>query len=123
MTRSGGPWTRLEVLPERHAVLLRVGGEIEQATVLVLDWGVRQALPAAAQARAERVLLDLDEVVFLGSAGLAAVIRGHHDAARRGVGLVVVVAADHQVARLLTVGEADQVVEIANSVEQALTGR
>ncbi|GGP87418.1 STAS domain-containing protein [Saccharothrix coeruleofusca] len=121
MTTEGtDPWTRIEVLADGQVVQLRVGGDIDQKTVEVLEKGLAQALVQAESLGARLLAVDLDEVGFLASVGLSVLIRAHNHAVDQKRGMAVILAPEHKLARLLWLTALTQVVNVTDSVEEAL---
>jgi anti-sigma B factor antagonist len=85
------------------AQILAVHGEVDLATVDALRAKLSTALE-----HADKVVLDLREVTFMDTQGLAAVIEAQHKAAERGTRLVIV-RAPERVHRLFEmIGLADR---------------
>lgn len=120
MTEGTDPWTRIEVLADGQVVRLRVGGDIDQKTVEVLEKGLAQGLVQAESLGARLLAVDLEQVGFLASVGLSALIRAHNHAVDQKRTMVVVLAPEHKLARLLWLTALSQVVTVTPSVEQAL---
>ncbi|MBB5953724.1 anti-anti-sigma factor [Saccharothrix tamanrassetensis] len=120
-SEEAGPWTRVETLAEGQAVLVRVGGDIDQSTVAKLDEGLDDGIKQAKGAEALLLVVDLQEVGMLASVGLSSLIRAHHQTRDEGLELVVVVNPDHHLTRLLWTTALTQILTVAGSVEEALT--
>ncbi|KAA5834638.1 STAS domain-containing protein [Saccharopolyspora hirsuta] len=73
--------------PASGVVVVRIGGEIDLATVPRLTELIRQRLTAAAL---RTVVLDLSEVSFASSAAVELLLHVQRRAEHRGVGLLVV---------------------------------
>jgi anti-anti-sigma factor len=67
-------------------VRLCVTGEVDLATSALLAVTIRDAITAG---QVERLVVDLDKVTFLDSAGVAALVAGHRLAAEHGVTYLV----------------------------------
>ncbi|WP_433260056.1 STAS domain-containing protein [Actinosynnema sp. CS-041913] len=115
-----GPWTRVETMAEGQAVLVRVGGIIDQDTVSTLDEGLDNGFAQAKDAGALLLAVDLHEVGLLASVGLSSLIRAHHQAGDQGLELAVVVEPDHQLTRLLWTTALTRILTVVPSVEEAL---
>jgi len=116
-----GPWTRVETAAEGQAVLVKVGGDIDQGTIATLDEGLDEGLARAKDGAAALLAVDLHEVGMLASVGLSSLIRAHNQAREDGVELVVVVDSDHQLTRLLWTTALTRILTVATSVGEALT--
>ncbi|MFC6094495.1 STAS domain-containing protein [Saccharothrix lopnurensis] len=124
MTAVGsGLRTAVEPIDEGRAVLLAIGGEVDQAAVERLDWAFAEGLGTATRAGASLVVADLGEVEYFASVGMTALLHAHERAARSGVELVVVAPARHLVTTLLVMTGLDSVVRLVHSVDAALAGR
>lgn len=92
-----------------------VSGEIDISTdQVILD---EVAIQLAAKPRL--LVLDLTEVIFMGSAGLHVVLSTHKDAAAQGSALAVV-AADGYARHVLTLSGTDRVLRLYRDVPAAL---
>lgn len=117
------PWARVDAVGDGRAIRVQAGGDIDQATVKVLVDGLDDGVRRAAEAGVGVVVLDLDAIDFLASAGLSALIHAHNRLHEAGRELVVVLAEDHKLVRLLWTTALNQVVTVVPSVEAALTRR
>jgi anti-anti-sigma factor len=115
-----GPWTRVELLADAQAVAVRVGGDIDQKTVEVLDKGLDEGLAKAVEAQALLVVVDLQEVGFVASTGLSSLIRVHNATKDKGLELVVVLPDEHRLSRLLWLTALSRILAVTTSVEEAL---
>ncbi|WP_051766798.1 STAS domain-containing protein [Saccharothrix syringae] len=115
-----GPWTRVEPLADGQAVVVRVGGDIDQKTADVLDKGLDEGLAKAVEAGALLVVVDLQEVGFVASTGLSSLIRVHNATRDKGLELVVVLPDEHRLSRLLWLTALSRILTVTTSVEQAL---
>ncbi|MBB5801211.1 hypothetical protein F4560_000979 [Saccharothrix ecbatanensis] len=127
-------WTRVETLPARRAVVVRVWGEVDHLTIesvrSAIDRGfavaaVSHAAPSPAAgpsvvAPIEVLVLDLAQVTFFGSLGLVTLLQAREQAIGRGIRLVVVIPPGHPIRRLTRMTEVDRDLELAASVDQAL---
>ena len=68
-----------------------------------------------------RIVLDLAEVTFLDSAGLAGIRTVHHRARAAG-GDLRLAGADARIARVLAVSELDRVVPVSDTIAAAVEG-
>jgi anti-anti-sigma factor len=64
------------------------------------------------------VLLDLRQVTFMGSAGIALLVNAHHSATRRGVAFAIV-ADNRTVLRPLKTSQVDSVLPLHTTVDAA----
>lgn len=85
--------------PTAGVVVVRIGGEIDLATVPRLTELIRQRLTAAAL---HTVVLDLSEVSFASSAAIELLLHTQRRAEHRGIQLLVV-PGDGAMLRLLTI--------------------
>ncbi|MGH3951810.1 MAG: STAS domain-containing protein [Pseudonocardiaceae bacterium] len=99
-----------------RATVLAVAGEIDMLTAP----RVEEALMLALESRPETLVVDLTDVRFLGSAGLAALIGAQRKAGKQ-IGFRVV-AAGTATSRPLHVTGLDQQFVVYPSREQALNG-
>jgi anti-sigma B factor antagonist len=104
MSPSLGSHPRLRVwIEERPArVEIRVAGELDLATVPQL----RQVLDAHARS-GQTMVIDLREIEFIDSMGLAALVRAHHRAIARGAKLELVPASE-RVHKVFTLTHVDR---------------
>lgn len=111
---------RLAVVEHGAGVtVLEVEGEIDTVTAAPLD----AALQALVR-EGETVVVDLSQVRFLGSHGLAALLEGAEQARRRGGRLVVVPGSDNRaVLRPLTLTGLDRRIEIASGSAREAAAR
>jgi anti-sigma B factor antagonist len=114
---AGGQPLLLQRQTHRFAVIVRVGGEIDLATHMDLRTVLLEACEAAEPP--SPVVLDLSEVDFLASVGLAELLRCHHWANRRCTPLRVV-ASQRRVLRPIQITGLDRTLDIYPSVEAAL---
>lgn len=122
MTATGsGVRTRVDLLDGGRAVLLCVGGEVDQAAVERLDWAFSEGVEAAVRAGAPLLVTDLGEVTYFASVGMTALLHAHERAGRCGVGLVVAAPANHLVTGLLVMVGLDAVIRLVDSVDAALS--
>lgn len=110
------PRTRLERVDEGRAVVLRVDGEIDLATVKVLRAGLADAVAQSVPL----VVVDLEAVGFLGSAGLSALISAHEKATESGCRLVVAVSPTRPAMRTMQVTGLTGLLSVTESVELAI---
>jgi anti-anti-sigma factor len=111
------PQTRLERVDDGRAVVLRVDGEIDLATVDVLRDGLTDALAQ----NVPLVVVDLEAVGFLGSVGLSALIGAHEKATQSGCRLVVAVSATRPAMRTIHVTGLTELLSVTESVESAIS--
>ncbi len=110
------PRARLERVNEGRAVVLRVDGEIDLATVEVLRVGLADAVAQSAPL----VVVDLDAVDFLGSVGLSALISAQEQATESGCRLVVAVSPRRPAMRTIQVTGLTELLSVTESVELAI---
>ncbi|ALG09951.1 STAS domain-containing protein [Kibdelosporangium phytohabitans] len=102
----------------RAAWVLSVAGEIDLSTVDQLDKAVVAAVNEAAGGL---VVLDLTEVTFLSSNGMASLLQGNELAATAGIDVRVVVAASGAVRRALEITGLMEFLAIYPTLSDALT--
>ena len=110
------PRARLERVDEGRAVVLRVDGEIDLATVEVLRVGLAEAVAQSVPL----VVVDLDAVDFLGSVGLSALISAQEKATESGCRLVVAVPPTRPAMRTIQVTGLTELLSVTESVELAI---
>lgn len=78
MSQSNETTTPLNVSTEwdNGRLVLDVAGEIDLVTAPELE----KSLTAAREEKPEAVIVDITQVTFMASAGLAVLVRGHHEA-------------------------------------------
>ena len=117
---QGGDEDRFGIWVERPRVgvaVIRVRGELESATAPRL----RRELASALNDGAECVVVDLAEVTFIDSLGLAALIDGARLTEQGGGGQCFAVTAAHSgVARLLTLTAVDRMIPTYATVDEAV---
>jgi len=79
-------------------------GEIDRPAVPAVFRAIHRALTG----RPHRVVINLDAVIFIESAGLAALVDGYHTAAALGIGFQIGPAGVPTVARVLAVTGLDE---------------
>jgi anti-sigma B factor antagonist len=99
-------------------VLLTVDGEIDTLTAASLEAGLNEAVDAS-RADGSGVVVDLSDVTFLASSGLAVLIGGARRLAELG-GRLRLVAASRVVTRPLQVTGADALFDIHDDVASAV---
>ena len=101
------------------AVVLAVAGEIDLHTaprlLAAVDTGFDQASDGP-------LVIDLTDVSFLGSAGLAALVSARRQAQRRREPLRIVVDHNRPVIRPLEITGLDEVLALYHTVDEALVG-
>ena len=101
-------WTdRCAVVDVRGEVDIRRSGEFQQALLAVLD------------GKPERVVVNLGEVTYMDSAGVASLVKFLSRARRRQVGLRLAALSD-RVRSIFEITRLDGVFEIHSTVEEAL---
>ena len=113
------PYVPLTLSEERRGdtTVLRCAGEIDIATVSVL----RDRLSHIQVEGPAHLVLDLDEVTFMDSLGLGALI-GAHKRARVLRGSLVIVCNSRPILRLFTATALDRVFTIVGSLDEAVAG-
>jgi anti-sigma B factor antagonist len=104
--------------PVPGVLALTVAGEVDTLTAPLLEAGVCELLDEAG-AEPTVLVIDLTDVTFLASSGLAVLIRGANRLAERGAQLRLV-AATRAVTRPLELTGADQLFEVRPSLRAAL---
>jgi anti-anti-sigma factor len=99
------------------AAVVLAAGEVDIATGAQLHDAVLAALRRPDTAR---VVLDINEVTFLGSRGLAALLAGLDEAARLDKSFLVALHHQHPVYRVLEVTGVDKELSRHDTVEEAL---
>ncbi|ONI84280.1 hypothetical protein ALI144C_15765 [Actinosynnema sp. ALI-1.44] len=99
-----------------EAVVLRIAGDIDLATEE--DFG--EALECALDKQAAVLLVDLADVTFLGSAALHVLLQANEQAHRQNRVLRVAHGGSFA-ARVIAVAGLDQVLEVFDDLESALT--
>lgn len=120
---------RVDRVEHDSAVVYRVAGELDTLTAPHLDLAISDGdqhadehageHPGRHPAGVSRVILDLTEVQFLGSAGLSILVEHHASCQRDGIGFGVV-APRHAVRRALEITALDQVIPLYDTVSDAL---
>jgi RNA polymerase sigma-B factor len=106
--------------PSRGALVLRPDGEVDLATVDLLDDVVTAALVDAGRVGSWSVVVDLDRVRFMSAAGVAVLCRGHRRAGADGVAFRLA-GGPPVVRRILGATGASAALEYYESVAAALT--
>ncbi|SER23461.1 STAS domain-containing protein [Actinokineospora terrae] len=112
--------TTQELAGAGRGVVLRVVGEIDLATADAFHEALTAALDDVHARGLTTLVIDLTGTRFLGSAGLAALVRAHRQTSRSSVESVVVAEANSLVMRALTVTGLHEVLTVTDSVEHAL---
>lgn len=102
------------------AVVVAIGGEIDQATAGDVEKGVDQGVTAAVERGVRRLVIQLDEVTFCGSAGLAQLVMADGAATLHGLDLVLVVTPGGMVERVLKLTDLLGMFTIVATRDQAL---
>jgi anti-anti-sigma factor len=108
---------RVDVRRTDHATVLAVRGELDLASSTTLE----QALEEAGGSEPELVVLDLREVEFMDSSGLAVIVKAHHRAENAGHRLGVINGSP-QVKRLLSLTGMDERMTVVGTAEELLGG-
>lgn len=115
---EAGPSLVITVDRSGPAVVAQVKGEIDLATRDEFQAGVDDAMAGDPLA----VVIDVREVGFMGSLGLAVLVQAHQRAEDLGIPFYLVTSADGVIPRLLDIAGLSQVFSAARSVEDALAG-
>jgi anti-sigma B factor antagonist len=107
----------LDVKRDSDIVIVRVGGEIDMLTTPLLGACLTEQL----QTGPRLLVVDMREVGFLGSSGLAALVTAREGASDRDVTLRLV-SANHAVLRPLTATGLAELFDIYADLEAALAG-
>lgn len=108
----------IERVVDNHSVVVRVAGEVDLTNASLLDAQLR--LAEAVVVPPAPVVLDLEAVSFIGSAGLNTLIVHHLRCAELGSRLVVV--AGHWVTRVLSLSGLDEVISVTPAGADRPTG-
>jgi anti-anti-sigma factor len=108
---------RVDVRRTDHATVLAVSGELDLASSATLG----QALEEAGGSEPELVVLDLREVEFMDSSGLAVIVKAHQRAQNAGHRLGVINGSP-QVQRLLSLTGMDERMTVVGTAEELLGG-
>lgn len=104
------------------AVVVRVKGAVDSATAGEFVSHLATALERAATHPAHVAIVDLQGVIFFGSAGLNAVLDCHQKA--RATGTAVRLVADHpEVVRPIEVTKLDRILVLCPSLDEAVRHR
>ncbi|GAA1209730.1 SigB/SigF/SigG family RNA polymerase sigma factor [Pseudonocardia alaniniphila] len=106
--------------PRRGALVLRPDGDLDLATVDLLDDVVTAALADAGRVGSRSIVVDLDRVRFMSAAGVAVLCQGQLRAGADGVSFRLA-GGSPVVRRILGVTGASAVLEPYGSVAEALT--
>ncbi|MQY31462.1 Anti-sigma-F factor antagonist RsfB [Nocardia sp. RB56] len=96
-----------------EATVLTVAGEVDLATAPTLETAIETTLGGAPAA----LIIDLSQVSFLASAGMAALVAAHQ---RAGSTRIVVVADGPATGRQLKMTNLDQVFAVHRTLDEAL---
>lgn len=105
---------------ERHAIVIAVTGEVDSQTIPRLSTAVTDAISTPG---ASCVVLDLDGVVFFGSAGIAFLTHTSSEARAKGVDLRLVADTSGRVYRVLEMMGLTRLLAIFPTNAGALQGR
>ncbi|TCO45350.1 STAS domain-containing protein [Actinocrispum wychmicini] len=117
-SRRYGRGSSPEITVDRSGpvVVARVTGEIDLATKDEFQRGIDGVLAGGPDA----VVIDLSDVGFMGSLGLAVLVQANHQAQDRGMGFYLVTSSNTAIARLLEITGLTNSFQVAASVQQAL---
>ncbi|MEU7527293.1 STAS domain-containing protein [Saccharothrix sp. NPDC042600] len=110
----------METLPDGQVVVLHVAGEVDAATVTLVEHGVGEALTEAAAAGAVLLVADVDQVLFCASAGITLLFHAQRRARQHGLEFAVAARPDSSVRKVLAVTQADRVLSVRDSLDHAL---
>lgn len=116
-----GVWVQVRTLPGGPAVLLRVGGEIDGVTAVVVEGGVDQALAEASAVGASLLVVEVDEVTFCASPGITVLFHARRRARQQGLAFAVAARPDGPVRRVLSLTQMDQALQAYDTLEHALS--
>lgn len=102
-----------DLIGQPGRILVRIGGELDMATAPLL----RDALLPLVNERTADIVLDLDEVTFLGSTGLSALVDAWRRAQQTGATLRMI-ATSSIVHRPLTLTGLDEVFQLYRTVAE-----
>jgi anti-sigma B factor antagonist len=108
---------RLDVRRTDRATVVSVSGELD----IVSSAELEEALEGLEGSEARSIILDLTDVEFMDSAGLAVVVRAHQRAENAGTPFTLVTGSP-QVRRLLSVTGMDARITVAETSEELLGG-
>jgi anti-sigma B factor antagonist len=117
---SGGDVSSSELLTVHidtrgSAMVVSVRGELDLATVPVL----RDRLESLGEVSSALLVVDLSEVTFIGSAGLALLVDLQNRCTERGVPLAIV-ATGSVVPRAIQVTALDQILSVHTTLDEAI---
>ena len=107
----------VDIVARGSAVVVSVRGELDLATVPVLRGRLGSVDEVSASPSA--MVVDLSEVTFIGSAGLALLVDLHNRCGERGIPLAVV-ATGSVVPRAIQVTALDQVFSVYGTLDEAI---
>ncbi len=102
------------------ALVVRLIGEVDLVTAEHASDRLRAAEAVAVAGGPAVVVLDLTEVTFLGSVGLAMMVEHHQLCAELGTRLTVIAGANRATWRSIRLSALDQVLTIVSGVDEAL---
>lgn len=105
---------------EQEVVVIHIAGELDMLTGPPLKEHLRNVLDA----RPKRLIVDLSQVAFLGSTGLAVLITARHTATEQGITFQLSGISHRAVARPLQITGLDRVFETVSpsEVDRPLAG-
>ena len=106
--------------PEPGVVLLRASGDLDAYTAPGLRTQLHEATEGGGDA--ELVVVDLQQITFIDSAGLGALVGAHRRMRERG-GRLRIVRPPPLVARAFELTGLDEVLDMRDDREQAFAGR
>jgi anti-sigma B factor antagonist len=112
---GGKDQLRVEVRHEQDRVVLRLQGELDLVSAPVLQ----RAIADARTDSAEMIVLDLQDLQFIDSAGLRTILSGHEDSREHGREFAVT-PGSQQVQRLLAVAGVSEHLRIIASPDELL---
>lgn len=99
----------------RH-VVVAVAGDLDAVTVREFPDELMRRVPD----RSQRVVVDLSELRFMDTSAIHVLVRANNQVMAAG-GLLVLAGAQPEVARVLSLAGADEVMPVVGSVAEALT--
>jgi anti-anti-sigma factor len=111
--------TRVIAYTEHAAIVVAASGELDSQTIPELTVAVNDAF---ARAATRRVVLDLNEIVFFGSAGVAFLTQADTEARARSIEFRLVVPPSSRVHRVLDVMGLIRLMALYATRDEALKG-
>jgi len=111
---SSDPSTSLHIVSEHRngAIRLRARGELDVATAPFLE----RAISAAEALQPSTIVLDFEDLAFMDSTGLHALVRAH-DRAAEGERIIIVVNGNEGVRKVFRLTKTDHLLREADTLE------